>query len=165
MFVMAKMYLMTGPSGAGKTTLARELVAQRNLKYMGIEDFYAYHFGSELIHEDEDEVWAEFEDAIRDAENTGIDILVDTNSPSRSDREWFVERFPNYVISLVIVECDPEICLFNNRNRERKIPEAEMRRILDSVEKVSEDEMKLYDSVELYRNSDNSGVKFISKLK
>ena len=162
---MAKMFLMTGPSGAGKTTLAFQIVRWRGLKYMGIEDFYARRFGSELIHEDEEEVWQDFERAIRDCENQGIDILVDTNSPSRADREWFMERFPNYAINLIVVEADREICIFNNRQRKRKIPEKEMLKILDSVELVASDEMKNYETVELYRNYDNSGVKLVKKLK
>ena len=158
------MYLMTGPSGAGKTTLAFQLAKQRGLKYMGIEDFYKKRFGSELIHEDEEEVWNDFEEAIRDLENQGVDILVDTNSPSRADREWFLKRFPNYDISLIVVEADDEICLFNNRNRERKIPEKEMKKILASVEKVTDDEVKNYSSIEWYRNYDNSGVKFVKMI-
>ena len=162
---MAEMFLMTGPSGAGKTTLAFELVKKLGLKYMGIEDFYARHFGSELIHDEEEEVWQEFEDAIRDLENDSVDILVDTNSPSYADRAWFFERFPNYAINLIIVEADREICLFNNRNRARKIPEKEMLHILDSIEPVTDEEMRNYKSVELYRNYNNSGVKFVRKLK
>ena len=159
------MFLMTGPSGAGKTTLARGLARERGLKYMGIEDFYARRWGSELIHEDEEAVWEDFERALRDEENAGVDVLVDTNAPRRADREWFVERFPNYVVNLIIVEADREICLFNNRNRARKIPEKEMLAILDSVEPVTADEIEQYESVELYRNTDNSGVKLVKKIK
>lgn len=162
---MAKMYLMTGPSGAGKTTLAKTLTEELGVQYLGIEDFYSKRFGSELIHEDEEEVWADFEREIHQLESGGVDILVDTNSPSRADREWFVERFRGYEIHLVIVEARDEICLLNNRSRARKIPEDEMIRILNSVEKVSGDEMKNYESVSLYRNTDNSGVKFVSRLK
>lgn len=162
---MAKMFLMSGMSGAGKTTMAHAYANAHNLKYMGIEDFYARHFGSELIHEDEDIVWQEFEDALHECEYAGIDILVDTNSPTRVDREWFVKRFINYAISLIVVEADLEICLFNNRNRARKIPEDEMMRMYRSIEPVTDDELDDYQSVEIYRNYNNSGVEFVKKLK
>jgi len=159
------MFLMTGPSGAGKTTLARQLATQLNVKYVGIEDFYRRRFGSELIHKDRELVWADFEDELHKLETAGVDIIVDTNAPSRADREWFVQRFPKYEIHLIVVRADKEICFLNNRRRKRVIPEDEMENIFARLEDVSTDEMKNYASANLYRNFDNSGVKFVERLK
>lgn len=159
------MFLMSGMSGAGKTEFSKRFSDENNLQYMGIEDFYAKRFGSELIHQDEEAVWADFEKALHKCEADSIDIIIDTNSPRRADREWFVERFPVYNISLIIVEAELSICLKNNQTRARKIPDDEMIAIYKSLEKVTDDEMKNYDAVFLYRNTDNSGVNFVSRLK
>ncbi len=156
---------MTGPCGAGKTTLATRLARERNLRHLSIEDFYAVFFGSDLIHKHRERVWEAFAIAIRTAMEDGADILVDTNSPSRADRDWFIERFPDYTFHLIIVRAKKELCLQNNRARARKIPEDEMEAMFKRLESVSEDEMKNYETVELFENLDNSGVKFVKNLK
>jgi predicted kinase len=162
---MADLFLMTGPCGAGKTTLATRLAKERNLRYLSIEDFYAAFFGSDLIHEHREQVWEAFAIAIRAAMEDQVDVLIDTNSPSRADRDWFIERFPDYDFHLIIVRAARELCLENNRNRLRQIPEDEMEAMFKRLESVSEDEMKNYESIELFENLDNSGVKFVKKLK
>lgn len=159
------MFLMTGPSGAGKTTLAKRLIRERNLQYFSIEHFYAAFFGSELVHKHKDDVWAAFAIALKVAMDDGADILVDTNSPSRADREWFVERFPDFSFNLIVVDAPKEICFKNNKSRERVIPDEDMEAIFARLEPVTDEEMKHYDSVEFYQNTDNSGVKFVKKLK
>ncbi|MBR6097296.1 ATP-binding protein [Candidatus Saccharibacteria bacterium] len=161
---MANLFLMSGPCGAGKTTLATRLAKERNLRYLSIEDFYAAFFGSDLVHIHREQVWEAFAIAIRTAMEDGTDVLIDTNSPSRADRDWFIERFPKYTFHLIIVKADKELCLLNNRNRERQIPEEEMESMFKRLEPVTEDELKNYASVELYENKDNSGVKFVEKL-
>jgi predicted kinase len=162
---MADLFLMTGPCGAGKTTLATRLAKERNLRYLSIEDFYAAFFGSDLIHEHREQVWEAFSIAIRAAMEDKVDVLIDTNSPSRADRDWFIERFSDYKFHLIIVRAAKELCLKNNRNRLRQIPEDEMEAMFKRLEPVSEDEMKNYESIELFENLDNSGVKFVQKLK
>lgn len=162
---MAKMFLMTGPCGAGKSTLAKELARERGLRLLAIDDFYAAFFNSELIHEHRDEVWEAFSFAIRAAMEDDIDILIDTNAPSSADRNWFIERFPDFDFNLVIVEAPKDLCFENNRNRSRTIPDDEMDMIFDRLEPVTEDEMEKYSTVELYRNTDNTGVKFVKKLR
>ena len=37
---MAKMYLMSGLSGSGKTTYARKFAADNDLLYLNVDDFY-----------------------------------------------------------------------------------------------------------------------------
>ena len=146
------MYLMHGLSGAGKTEFAKRFARENNLRYLSIEDFYAAFFGSELIHEHEEEVWAAFEIAIRAAEHDLIDIIVDTNSPRRADRDWFFEKFPTYSINLIIIDTSVEECLANNRERARRIPEEEMQKMITEIEPVTDDELLRYESVTVYKN-------------
>ena len=37
---MAKMYLMCGCSGCGKTTFSKEFAKKHNILYLGVDDFY-----------------------------------------------------------------------------------------------------------------------------
>lgn len=155
---------MSGPCGAGKTTLAKQLSLERGLRYLGIEDFYAAFFGSELIHKHEEEVWEAFALAIRAAMLDEVDIIVDTNAPSRLDREWFFERFPDFEFNLICVHAPLEICVFNNKERARTIPENELLSMYDAVALPTEDEISKYASVSYYENIDNTGLKFIKSI-
>ena len=152
---------MSGPCGAGKTTLAKILSEERHLRYLGIEDFYAAFFGSELIHEHEDEVWEAFAIAIRAAMLDDVDVIIDTNAPTRVDREWFFERFPDFEFNLICVSAPRDICILNNSKRERTIPEQELLSMYDAVELPTDDEISKYASVAYYENLDNTGLKFI----
>ena len=143
---------MHGLSGAGKTEFSQKFAAEHGLRYLSIEAFYAAFFGSELIHEHEEEVWAAFELAIRAAEHDQVDIIVDTNSPRRADRDLFFEKFPTYSINLIIIDTPVEECLANNRQRERKIPEEEMQKMIAELEPVTADELPRYESVTVYKN-------------
>jgi predicted kinase len=162
---MPKMYLMSGPSGAGKSTLAYEISRERNVRFLSIENFYKAFFGTELIHEHRDEVWESFAEAIRIAAIDGVDVLIDTNSPSRADREWFVERFPGFEIHLVVLNAPKELCLKNNKIRDRVIPDEEIEKIFARLEPVTEDELKNYAEVEVYENLDNTEIRFVKSLK
>ena len=155
---------MSGPCGAGKTTLAKILSEERGLRYLGIEDFYAAFFGSELIHKHEDEVWEAFSLAIRAAMVDEVDVIIDTNAPTRVDREWFFERFPDFEFNLVCVSAPRELCLLNNSSRERTIPEQEFLAMYDAVELPTDEEISKYASVAYYQNVDNTGLKFIKSI-
>lgn len=162
---MAKLFLMSGPCGAGKTTLAARLAKERNLRLLSIDDFYAVFFGSELVHEHREMVWEAFSYAIRAAMLDKVDVLIDTNAPTRADRNWFIEKFPDFSFHLILVQAKKELCFINNRSRDRQIPEDEMESMFERMEPVTEDELKNYETAELYENTDNSGVNFVRNLK
>ena len=160
---MANLFLMSGPCGAGKTTLSHQLAQEKYLRYLGIEDFYAAFFGSELIHMHEDEVWEAFSIAIRCAMEDGVDVIIDTNAPTRADRQWFVDRFPDFTFHLISVSAPREICQKNNAARARVIPAKELDELYDAFEPVSDDEP--FKTISFYENLDNTGLKLIRKLE
>lgn len=90
---MSKLYLMTGVSGSGKTTFAKEFAQKNNLRFLNIDNFYYATFGDENMHTHEFDVWMMFYRAIEIASRDNVDIIIDTNSPTISNRDeiynWF----------------------------------------------------------------------------
>ena len=126
---MAKMYLMCGLSGVGKTTYAKQFAADNNLLYLGVDDFYAKVNGDECIHENQFEVWIEYFKAIHDAEVNGIDCIVDTNAITHCHREQFLEWFPTFEHHLIFIDASEELRWANNKQRRRVVPNDVMRKM------------------------------------
>ena len=120
---MAKMYLMCGCSGAGKTTFAKAFAKKHNLQYLGIDDFYALINGDECIHTNTFEVWIEFYKAIHEAEMNNIDCIIDTNAITEVHRTQFLEWFPTFEHHLIYIDTSPELRYKNNKSRRRQVPD------------------------------------------
>lgn len=152
---MAKMYLMTGPSGAGKTTFAKQFAAANKLQYLGIDDFYALINGSELRHEDETDVWLIFYKAIQLAELHGRDIIIDTNAPTPTKRTQFLDWFPNFDHYLIYITAEYYQCFENNKNRVRQVPADQFDEMYFGFVPPSCFEDDRWKSVVSYRNNHN----------
>ena len=137
---MAKMYVMCGLSGSGKTTYAREVAANNGLFYLGIDEFYEWYNGNECIRENTFEVWIEFYQAIHRAELDGKDILVDIDAPTYVDRTQMLDWFPWFdEYHLICVTAPERLRRANNSGRTRRIPEKEMDKMLDRWEYPHDD--------------------------
>lgn len=164
---MAKMYLMSGASGAGKTTFAKqfisnlEMIAQKEIQYLCIDDFYRVFNGSEKRHEDEFDVWIAFFQAIHLAELKGRNVLIDTNSPTLTKRIEFLDWFPSFEHHLIFIDANAELCIKNNKSRNRVIPMEEMQNILASVERPTPNEDARWKTISMYRNNDNKHYEMI----
>lgn len=119
---MSKMYLMCGLSGVGKTTYARMIADKMNLKYLGVDDFYAQVNGDECIRENKFDVWIEFWKAIHNAEINNEDCVVDTNALTAHQRKEFIEWFPTFEHHLIYVYTDESQRYVNNKLRKRQVP-------------------------------------------
>lgn len=132
---MAKMYLMCGCSGAGKTTFSKEFAKEHNLRYLGIDDFYALINGDECIHTNFFEVWIEFYKTIHEAEVNNVDVIIDTNAVTKSHREQFLEWFPTFEHHLIYIEANESLRKKNNMSRRRQVPDDAMDRMTALLEK------------------------------
>lgn len=119
----ATFILICGLSGAGKTTLAKQIAESMNLKYLGADEFYEKVNGDEQIHTNKFEVWIELFKAVHECETDGIDCIVDSNALSASGRDEFINWFPNFDHHLIYVDADDTLRLLNNHCRKRKIPD------------------------------------------
>lgn len=120
---MAKMYLMCGCSGAGKTTFAKSFAEEHNLKYLGIDNFYELVNGDECLHINSFEVWIEFYKAIHEEEMNDVDVIIDTNAITEVHRAQFLEWFPTFEHHLIYIDTSPELRDKNNKSRRRQVPD------------------------------------------
>lgn len=141
---MAKMFLMCGHPGSGKSTYARELARKNGYRYLSIDDMYATFNGDPTSHDNKFDVWMTFFRQIHAAEIAGHDIVVDTNAPTRGDREEFLNWFSDFEHHLIWIDAPKELCLRNNQNRSRVIPEDHMKRIFNFFDRISSDEWYNY---------------------
>lgn len=132
---MAKMYLMCGLSGAGKTTFAKKFAEENDLVYLSIDDFYKKAGG---IYTDETgfEVWIEFFKTIHLLEKYRCNILIDTNAPTFVKRQQFIDWFPSFnEYNLIYIAIDDEeLRKKNNASRGRVVPVDEMERMRKEFE-------------------------------
>lgn len=134
MFDTAKMFLMCGHPGSGKSTYARAIAAMNHIRYLSIDDMYATFNGDPTSHENKFDVWMTFFRQIHAAEVAWQDVVVDTNAPTRADRLEFLNWFSSFEHYLIWVDADEDLCLANNKRRSRVIPEEQMKSLFGVFE-------------------------------
>ena len=154
---MAKMVLMCGCSGSGKTTFAKKYAEENNLLYLGIDEFYAKVNGDECLHINTFEVWIEYFKAIHEAEVNNIDCIVDTNAITKVHRSQFTEWFSTFEHHLIYIDAAPTLRKRNNLSRRRQIPESEM----DTMTRLFEVPIPAYEdpiwkSITYIKNNNNN---------
>lgn len=138
-------YIMCGISGAGKTTFAKKFAEENKLLYLNPDAFYAAFNGDECIHENKEEVWECLYKAIRTAGKNCKNTLLDTNCLTIEDRKQLLDWTPEFNHYLIFVEAPFSLCLSNNASRRRVIPEAEMYKFKDKLQKPSVNEDERWD--------------------
>lgn len=150
---MAKMYLMCGLSGAGKTTFAKKFAEENHLEYVSIDNFYKEYESitrniyilngiepeKESIYDNNDAsftVWIRFFEEIHRLERMGKNILIDTNAPTFVKRQQFIDWFPTFdEYNLIYIDIkDEELRKRNNASRGRVVPDDEMERMRKEFE-------------------------------
>ena len=172
---MAKMYLMCGLSGAGKTTFAKKFVEKNNLIYLSIDDFYKEYGHGNYDEDTGFNVWIEFFKAIHVFEKYRADILIDTNAPTFVKRQQFIDWFPSFdEYNLIYIAIDDEeLRKKNNASRGRVVPMDEMLRMREEFEepifyidgdmthRISE---KRWNNIFVYKNINNNLI-FVEEKK
>ena len=157
----AKMFLMCGHPGSGKSYFAKRFAEINGYRYLAIDDTYAYFNGSPYSHDNKFDVWMTFFRQIHAAEMAGVDIVVDTNAPTRIDRAEFTSWFPTFEHHLIWIDASMKQCLENNQKRGRVIPHDQMLKIFsffevpDAEEYYSFNPRANWKSFSLVNNVDN----------
>lgn len=154
---MAKMYLMCGCSGSGKTTFAKKFAEENGLKYLGVDEFYAKVNGDERLHVNSFDVWIEYFKAIHEAEINNIDCIVDTNAITRTHRQQFIDWFPTFEHHMIYIDADPSLRKRNNMSRRRQVPDSAMDRMTEQLEiPCATYESKEWKSIMFVKNNNNN---------
>ena len=158
------MFLVCGMYASGKTTYAMDFAIKNNYAYLSSD--IMYNRMSQRTDMSEDElrahfkfpVWNSFWVAIYFAYLENKDIVVDTSALKASYREDFLDWFPGFEHHMIFIDADFELCLENNRERKRQIPEDVMEDAFWNYEDP-EDEADCFDprwiTYRRIRNNDN----------
>lgn len=123
MSVVPALILICGPSGAGKTTIAKKMSEKLSVAYIGADEFYKKANGDECVHTNKFEVWMGLFRAIHECEQGKISCIVDSNALSSSGRDEFINWFPGFHHYMIYVDADDSLRLENNKRRRRQIPD------------------------------------------
>lgn len=152
-----KLYMMSGISGSGKTTFARQFAEDHGLRYLNPDQFYGIYNGDECNHYDEFEIWMALFRALHMAEQACVDTILDTNSPTIVDRTQILNWFPGFEPRLIYITAPIELCKQNNRSRRRRIPEDVMDSIIERFEPPSVRDDHRWKSIITFSNRANNG--------
>ena len=131
---MAKLYLVCGLSGSGKTKFSIELAKELNILRVCPDEIYAIFNGTDLDRSNTFEVWQTLFLIVHTAERNNRDVIIDSDALTVQQRTQFCEWFPSFDRHMIVVETDRETRRENNRKRTRVIPEG----IMDEKEKKYE---------------------------
>ena len=126
--------LFMGPSGVGKTTLAKKFAKENDYVYLAPDDFYKQINGDDKIRNNRFTVWVAFFSAINANMEVKKNVVLDSNALRLNDRDQFLDWFPDFNHYLCFVEASYEQRSANNQKRDRKVPEEAMRRMDDVLE-------------------------------
>lgn len=160
---MSTLYLLTGTPGAGKTEFVKEWLdndqgVDTTWRVFCPDDYYAKINGSDLIHTNSFEVWIAMYQDINQAMKDGCNVVIDTNSPTETMREQFIDWFPNFdYYVLVQILADYPTCNRNNSNRERKIPQDKFDTLYKTYKDPRQDKsLDRWDAFYTYENKNNT---------
>ena len=128
------LFLLTGHPGSGKSYFAKQFAKDNGYRYLSIDDMYATFNGDPHSHDNKFDVWMTFWRQIHAAEMAGHNVVIDTNAPTRLDRNEFLNWFASFEHHLIWVDASEELCLRNNTNRSRVIPEEQMKTMFSFFE-------------------------------
>jgi len=138
---MPRMFLLCGDIAAGKSTFAAIFARLHKLRRISIDDCYAFYNGTDTCRENKFEAWQLFFKLIHEAYKLGQDVIVDTNAPYVSDRQEFLNWFPEYdEHTLICIRSDIATMKERNARRNRKVPSEVIERLYKEFEMPTYDE-------------------------
>lgn len=117
----AKLFLVCGLPGSGKTTFAKKFAEKNGFAYISVDDCYTEINGDELDHSNKFKVWQHFYYLINECQENHVDVVVEAMSLDRYARHEFISWFPDFSHHLIIMTNDFEECCRNVALRRRKI--------------------------------------------
>ncbi len=149
---MANFYLICGMSGGGKTVLTDRIVRlNKGLVMLDVDEYYSRINGDDRDRSHMFEVWHTLFKDIHDLEMQNKDVVLTTNSLTRSQRDQFVEWFPSFDHHCIWVMAEKERCYEGNCGRHRVVPKDKFEAMWDRMEPPTSAE-KLWVSIAYVTN-------------
>lgn len=122
---MTCVYMMIGPAGCGKSTVAEKIAAEHDAELYSSDAIREELFGDESIQGDVNLVFKTLYDRAYQDLKISCDVVIDATNLTRKNRQTMFRRFKNipqchYVA--VIVKCPIEQAKKQNAGRSRHVP-------------------------------------------
>jgi predicted kinase len=141
-----KAFIMCGQCGSGKSYFAKQFAIKHNLRYLAIDDTYAYFNGDPKCRDNKFQVWMTFYQQVHAAECASQDVVIDVNNPCAFDRAEWLNWFSGFDHYLIWINAGWDTIKMNNANRERQIPENIFVKLYNDFEEPSIAELQRYNS-------------------
>jgi predicted kinase len=116
-----------GIPASGKTTLLKQLAAQKNMDYTNADDIRYTLIGNERDHSAELLVWETVYSEIRTSLQARRSVVIDATHSKRTDRKTvlaFCRKYGAKEILGYYIDTPLETCLRRNALRKQPVPEA-----------------------------------------
>ena len=146
---MAKVYVMCGLPGSGKTTIARQIAADLNAVVISSDSIREELYGDESVQGNPSVVFDTLYSRAHAAIVDNLSVILDATNVKKRDRARVFKEFPDNEIAAFVINTPVEVCKQRNGERERVVPEYVIDRMAKSFEPPTREEgfVKIYQHV------------------
>jgi len=146
-----KAILMSGPAGSGKSTWASNYIASHNNTVIVSSDSTRFNMYGRFVlaSEEEKTIIPDMMKQIERAANNRQDVIVDIAiNKNKSRLRWYNKLRPLYKdVELIIIEVPIEVCLQQNAERDRHVPENVIQDMYAMIEEPTTDMYKQFSKI------------------
>ena len=146
---MAKVYVMCGLPGSGKTTIARQIAADLDAVVISSDSIREELYGDESVQSNPSVVFNVLYSRAHAAIDDNLSVILDATNVKKRDRARVFKEFPDNEIAAFVINTPVEVCKQRNGERERVVPEYVIDRMAKSFEMPTREEgfVKIYQHV------------------
>jgi predicted kinase len=148
---MSTCIILSGVAGVGKSTWVENFIEKNKtsrILNINLDDLRFSMFGkyADLTHQEEKAMWTKvINDSIK-ASGSYDYLIIDSTALKNKRRMWYYNQLKNYWdnFELVILNKPLEVCLTQNRQRDRQVPNKVIMDMYNYKEEPNEEVKKVY---------------------
>ena len=146
---MAKVYVMCGLPGSGKTTIAHQIAADLDAVVISSDSIREELYGDESVQGQPSVVFDALYSRAHAVIDDNLSVILDATNIKKRDRARVFQEFPDNEIAAFVINTPVEVCKQRNGERERVVPEYVIDRMAKSFEVPTREEgfVKIYQHV------------------